>query len=1001
MDRHVIPEPSHKSGDVVSGFHIDTVTPVNDVKALCYECTHQATGAALVHLHCGDRDNMYAVSFRTPPTDSAGEAHILEHSVLAGSKKYPLRGVFEELKKTSMATYLNASTFEDKTLYPVSSAVRADFWNLADVYTDVTLHPLIARQTFMQEGHHFEFEKEGDIDSALTISGVVYNEMKGAMSSAENIVYQELECALYPDTAYAFNSGGDPDAIPDLSYEALVEFHRRHYSPSNATWFLYGDIPLREHLAFVDSRLQGFSRVEADASIKEQPRWTAPRQHAVSYPVASDESIEGKTFISLGWLAAPLHDVQETLLLQVLGEALLGSAAGPLRKALVDSGLGQDLLFGGYIGHKLQGAFAFFLRGSEPDRAERVQDLAFVTLRDITDRGLDADLMEAAFHKMEFSGREIRNSCAPNQLLVRMAEFSNYGIDPKNGLLYGSLLAAARERWLREPDLFQGLIQRWLLDNPHRVLSVVSPSQTMAKEKETAFKARMAAFKATMDKAQLERIRDEASTLKTAQGKTEAPEALNCVPHIAITDVPRSITPFPSLVTSGHTTLLTHPVFSNGILAVDLAFNASDLSDEEILLLPFLAKATLNCGATGFDYAAMATRIARSSGGLGFRVGAHERPGAGSLPPITMLILQGSALERNIPELFTIFRDLILSADYSDAKRIKDLAHSFYNGYKSRLSRKGSAYAALAAAAGLSPACHRNEMLLGFTQIKKMRDLAARCDSDAAGMGGQLRALADRLFSSGRLTVNLTGEAHLLEEGENRASRFVASLPEEKIEALPVIKELPKMSVGVAIQSQINHVARVFKTVGMDHAAAPALKILSFIVGNDYLHKKLRVQGGAYGGYAEYNASGGGLFKLVSYRDPRLADTVSDFNGFIDYLRSAEFSAAAVEKARIGVIGANDYIFAPWSAGERALSDHVRGISVERRNAFREGLFTVTIGDIRKNALPMLEEAYASAPKAVVGSREAIEKANAAFTSESFRKPCGREAPFLIMSLED
>ena len=249
MERHEIPAPAHKVGDAIHGFRVDAVTPIDDVKALCYECTHLATGAKLVQLHCNDRENLYSISFRTPPVDSAGEAHILEHSVLAGSAKYPLKDVFAELGKSSMATYLNAWTFSDKTVYPCCSAVPADYWNLADVYTDVTLRPLVKRETFLQEGWHYEFANAADADSPLSISGVVYNEMKGAMSAPERVLGEVMESATFPDTPYAFNSGGDPERIPDLTHEALVDFHRRYYHPSNATWFLYGDIPLADDVA--------------------------------------------------------------------------------------------------------------------------------------------------------------------------------------------------------------------------------------------------------------------------------------------------------------------------------------------------------------------------------------------------------------------------------------------------------------------------------------------------------------------------------------------------------------------------------------------------------------------------------------------------------------------------------------------------------------------------------------------------------------------------------
>ncbi len=999
MERHIIPAPAHKTGDTVSGFSIDAITPIDDVKVLCYECTHLVTGARLVHLHCNDRDNMYSICFRTPPTDSAGEAHILEHSVLAGSEKYPLRDVFAELGKTSMATYLNAGTYPDKTVYPVSSAVHADFWNLADVYTDVTLKPLVTRNTFMQEGHHFDFETEGDIDSPLTITGVVYNEMKGAMSAPERVVYQSSLSALLPDTIYAYNSGGDPERIPELTYEGLVDFHRKHYNPTNGTWFLYGDIPLAEHLAFVAARLQGFKKVAVDTSVGEQAVWTKPRRSDSEYPVAADESLTGKTYVTVAWMVAHQRDVEETLLLKVLGEALLGNAAGPLRKAVIDSGLGQDLLSGGYSGHQQQASFDLSLRGSEADRAEKVETLVLDTLRALADRGLEADLVEAAFHKLEFSGREIQNSFAPDQLLDRMAELSNYGIDPKNGLLYGSLIGAARERWLREKDLFPKLIRRWLLDNPHRLLCVVKPSATMASEKEAAFKTRMAALKATMSKVQLEKIRDDAAALKAAQEKPESSEAMASLPRIALSDVPRTVPVFPTVLSKGEPTVMTHPAFSNGILAVDLAFDASDLSDEEVLLIPFFAKATLGLGAAGLDYSAMATRISRASGGLDFSANGYEPLGTlAASAPKTVLVLRGSSLARNVPELFYIFRDLCLSADYSDGKRVKDLAHECFNDSKSNLTWMGSYYAYLGAAAALSPACLRNEQLNGFSQVMTLRDIVKQCDDDSSALASRLRKLADKLLARARLTVNLTGDPAMMADAEKCARAYASSLPAGTMGKAGAVRPSPVRAVGMAVQSEVNFVARVLKTVGIEHQASPAIKTLCFVASTEYMYKKLRVQGGAYGGSSRYDASQGGVLRLTSYRDPRLQDTVADFNGFCEFVRSAEFDQAALDKARIGLIGEIDYILSPKTAGNMALQDYYLGIDEARRKAFRDGLFSVTLADIKEKALPLVELAFADAPKGVIGSREAIEKANAAFAGGPHG---GRtEAPFTIVSLE-
>jgi len=991
MERHEIPAPAHRAGDTVHGFRVDAVTPIDDVKALCYECTHLATGAKLVQLHCNDRENLYSISFRTPPVDSAGEAHILEHSVLAGSAKYPLKDVFAELGKSSMATYLNAWTFSDKTVYPCCSAVPADYWNLADVYTDVTLRPLVKRETFLQEGWHYEFANAADADSPLSISGVVYNEMKGAMSAPERVLGEVMESATFPDTPYAFNSGGDPERIPDLTHEALVDFHRRYYHPSNATWFLYGDIPLAERLAFVDARLHGFGRDEVDSAVRPQPHFAAPRRIEVPYPVAPDEPTAGKTFVGLVWMVAPLADRDETVLLQALAEAILGNAAGPLRKALVDSGLGQDLMYGGHEGHTLQGSFGFVLRGSERDRAEKVEALALEVLGRLAKDGVDAELVEAAFHKLEFDAREIDNGY-PTTLLQRMAELANYGIDPKAGLAYGAAVARARERWLREPHVLGAVIRRWLLDSPHRVLAVGHPSQTLAAEKEAAFAKRMTEAKSKLDASELERIRGEAAALKAAQEAPETTEALASIPRISIDQVPRKVPAFPTELGGTDPEILVHPVFSNGLVSVDLAFDASDLSDDEILLLPFLAKSTLGAGASGLDYAAMATRIARATGGLDGQTLAFDRDGAARV----LLVLRGSALGRNVGELFAIFRDLATGADYLDGKRMKDLAFEQFNATRSAIVRGGTQFAASAAFAALDGAGARAELLGGFSQARKLRDASRALESDGTGLSAELKRLAAKVFARSRLTVNLAGDAGPLEEARRHVAAFVAALPSGARGAPAAAVPAKARAAGIAVQSQVNYVARAARLPDLRDPMAPAIGLLAGIASTDYMYKKLRVQGGAYGGYSVYRHADGGRLLLASYRDPRIEGTLADMAGFAAFASSDAIDRNLLEKVRVSEIGAVDGILSPKTAALRALMDRAKGFGEAERAAYREGLFAVTLDDVKKKAAALVEAALAEAPKAVVGSRAAIEKANAAFAAAG-----GKEAPFAIASLED
>ncbi|MGE0433026.1 MAG: insulinase family protein, partial [Planctomycetota bacterium] len=561
--RSIIPSPAHKAGDQLHGFVIESVTPIPDIKALAYRARHSKTGAEVLAVHANDEENLFSVGFRTPPPDSTGVAHILEHCVLAGSKQFPVKDAFNELGKRTLSTFLNAMTWPDRTIYPTCSAVRADYFNLAKVYSDLVFNPLISQQTFQQEGHHFELEDLEDKASALKVTGVVYNEMKGAYSSPEQVVYRGMQQALLPDTPYGVDSGGDPEVIPDLTYENFVAFHRRFYSPSNARFMLYGDVPLAENLAFLEGVLRPFDKVEVKSELPLQPRWSEPRKSSLEYPVGSDDDLKGKTFITVTWLANETANAMESLLLEIALGALSGTAAGPMRKALIDSGLGKDIFPGGAYEADLRQAFiAFGLRGTDADKADAIEKLILDTLNQVVEAGLDKGLIEASFHQIELGGKEIVPPF-PIMLLIRANPTWYFGGDPQDGLRFSTLVEQARKKWEAEPGLFEGLIRKWLIDNPHRLRLVCTPSNTLSAKKDEEFAARMKAEKSAMKPEQVDAIVSTAKALQQMQETPDSPEAINSLPKLAVTDIPKSPREVPEKRADiGATPVFTHEVFS-------------------------------------------------------------------------------------------------------------------------------------------------------------------------------------------------------------------------------------------------------------------------------------------------------------------------------------------------------------------------------------------------------------------------------------------------------
>jgi presequence protease len=964
------PAATCKAGDELHGFRITRVTPIPEIRLTAYEAVHGPTGAQVLHLHSEDRENWYATAFRTPPPDSTGVAHILEHSVLAGSQNYPVRDAFNELGKASLRTFLNAFTAPDFTCYPVASQVRADFYNLASVYTDLVLRPLLREKTFMQEGHHLEVGEDG----ALTVSGIVYNEMKGAYSSAERVAESATVQALFPDTPYGVESGGHPDHIPELSYAQFRDFHARFYSPGNCRFFFSGNIPTAEHLAFLAGQLEGFARTVVDSAVPEQGRWSAPRVVEDRYPAGPDEMLERKTTVNLAWLTVPMSDPAERLVLEVLAEALVGSAAGPLRRALVDSGLGEDLSpTTGLQGWFRQLPFVVGLRGTDPERAGEIEELALSTLEGIARDGLPRGLLEAAFHQVEFAGREI-SSARSLDLLFRCLGTWLHDLDPIGPLRFPTLVAKLRERWEREPDLFREAARRWLVENRHRVRAVITPSRSLARESEERLRARLGALQSTMSAEQMAQTRRNADDLREEQRATETPEALATLPQLKLEQIPREAETIPTAERrESGVPVLEHDIFTNGLAYLDFAIDVSDLPEDLQILLPLFGAACAGMGAGGQDYAAFATRKSLHTGGVGFELKARNRlRGEGT---IQLFTLRSSALERNIPRMVEVVRDILLGGDLDDGARLGDILSEERNDLRAAIAPRGHIFAWRSAAASLSLAGWRDEQWHGASQARFLGDLARKYESDGGRIRADLRRVRDALVRRGRVMVNLTGDAASLAALRAPVAELLGRLPEGGAPSGEARPELARRTVGWATPGSVCYVARVFPAPRHNDPEAPALLALSSHLGDGILYKKIRIEGGAYGGSAMYN-SNLGQFALLSYRDPNLERTLEVYDTAISGFLEEEIDADTRRKLIIGTVADIDRPMHPSTRGWIALERKLAGVTDEDRQRFRDAVLELDPAMMRRVSREWLLGA-AAARQAVVASRERIEAANA------------------------
>ena len=967
------PPPTLAAGERRQGFLIRRIEQIPEIRITAYEIEHEKTGAGILHLHCDDRENLFSIGFRTPPRDSTGVPHILEHSVLAGSEHYPLKDVFNELLQGTLQTFINAFTYPDKTIYPVASQEKRDFFNLARVYTDLVLRPRLLKETFLQEGRHFEFGNDGE----MSVSGIVYNEMRGAYSSPDTLIYKAIQENLYPETPYTFDSGGDPNVIPTLTYEKFREFHRIFYSPTNARFFLYGNIPTEEHIAFLAEMLAGFDRVVVDSSILDQNPWREPRSIHGFYPIDREEKTTGKTTVNLAWMTAENTEGETAMLLTIASDLLIGSAAAPLRKALINSGLGEDLSpVTGLERDLKQIAFAVGLRGTEPDKAPQIEALILATLEDVTANGFDRELIEGTLHQIEFHGREMVRGAYPYGIVLMGRAYHTwlYDGDPLTDMNFPRTILSIRRKWEAEPDLFQKCVRKWFLENPHRLLSVMEPSRTFQEEGERVIRDRMTRFQESLSPEEKEQIREETRAMKRFQVEPDPPEAAASLPKLSLGDISREIETIPTDHTAiGAVPVLKHDLFTNGIAYLDLAFDVSDVPEELQPYLPLLGKLTVQMGAAGLSYEAMSKRIALRTGGLG----AHLAAGltADGKKNWQKMFFSVKALYRNVNEAIEIVRDILTVGDLADADRMRDLILEKRNGLHASVIPSAHLFAQMAAAAALSLSARRNEQWHGRTQLRFIAGTADRLTDIRAELREKLMRLREMVFVRNRLHLNLTADEEGLERLTGAAGRMVDTLPAGYPPTALQEQTRRAEHIGIAIPAQVCYVTKVLTAPPYRDPLSAALFVLARQLSNGYLYRHIRVQGGAYGGSCRYEPLGG-LFAFLSYRDPHLTETLTVYGDAVASALQNPVTREEMEKAVIGAIGALDRPLDPAGRGYTALIRELSGLTDADRRRFRKEVLGVTPERLQEAARRYFPPAEDTSVVAVCAPEERLQRAN-------------------------
>ena len=932
-----------KIGEELNGFRLKNASEVEEIGAKTYEFEHVKTGARLFYVETADDNKVFYIGFRTPPKDDTGVAHIVEHSVLCGSKKYPLKEPFVELVKGSLNTFLNAMTYPDKTVYPVASRNAKDFRNLQDVYLDAVFNPnmLTTPEILMQEGWHYEI---ADADAPLTYSGVVYNEMKGALSSPDDILGSKLQHETFPDNCYGYQSGGDPEAIPSLTQEDFAAFHQKFYHPSNSFIYLYGDVDIAEQLAYLDREyLSKFDRIAVDSAIDFHPAFDEMKRVAEVYPIGEDESAAEKSFLSLNLVVGDTLDTRTNLALEVLTHALFSSPAAPVRKALIDSGLGKDV-DAGLEDDLRQPTFTITMTGSEIDRVEKFYKLLTDELQKLVDGGIDKTLLQASINLMEFKLREADFGLAPKGLIygLRLLKTWLYGGDPNAYLRYEDDLAAIK-RGLDE-GLFEGVVQKYFLDNPHKVLMTLAPDKTFAKKRDAAQAAKLAEVKATLTPAQIQEIISTTQKLKLRQQTPDAPEALKTIPILKREDLRKEAEHLPLQFRDlDGTKILFSNLDTHGLIYLTFYFDALKVPQDKLFHAYLLTSLLGNVDTKRHSYEELAILTNLNIGGFGstLRADSENRLPHSFAPRLRVFV---KALKSKLPEMTDILAEIFNETTFNNKKRIRELIEQDQIGFELNLQNMATTIiSAQLAAYQTKTGAYNAAAYLPYNKF--LKDLLADFDNKFEQLVDDLRDVRDRLINRNGLIVSVTATEELYKDFTPHLSGLLKSLTIDEFKREHYSFPCKPRNEGLYSQSRVQYVGKGANFIEIGHEYTGALNVLETILRYEYFWTKIRVQGGAYGAFASFNRNGALFFG--SYRDPNLAKTLETFDGTADFLKAFDVSEREMDKYIIGTLSKIDKPLTPSIKGQLAADFCLRNITYADRQKSRNEILSTRQEDIR------------------------------------------------------
>lgn len=962
--------------DLIPQYELIEERKIEDLDSYSYLLRHKKSGARVAILENDDTNKVFYIGFRTPPKDSTGVAHILEHSVLCGSSKYPLKDPFVELAKGSLNTFLNAMTYPDKTVYPIASCNDQDFKNLMDIYLDAVFHPNIynEKKIFMQEGWHYEMD---NADSELKLSGVVYSEMKGAFSSPDDVLQREIMNSLYPDTAYGVESGGDPKNIPDLTYENFLEFHKTYYHPANSYIYLYGNADMAERLAYIDKEyLSKYDEISVESFPGEQKPFDEPKLIVKEYPITEDENEENNTYLSYNAVCDVSLNKELYIAMQIVDYALVDAQGTPVKKALLEAGIGNDI-YATYENGIYQPYYSIVAKNANASDKDRFVAIIEDTLKKVVKEGIDKNALLAGLNVLEFKYREADFGTNPKGLFLGLYAMDSWLYDDSKP--FASIECNDTYKFLREmidTDYYEKIVEKYLINNVHKSIVVVEPKKGLTSKNEADLANKLSAYKASLSDDEIQAIVDNTKALLEYQETPDSEEVIAKIPKLKREDLDKKAQPlYNEEIDVEGIKCVHHNVFTNGIAYVNVLFKADNVPEKMLPVLNMLQYVIGGVDTDKYTYEVLGYEIDKNTGNM-----------YGTIQTITdafdsskysvYFSLKIKAFADNMDKAFEIGKEMILNSHLDDKKRLKEIISEVKSRIQAKLMSSGHLVAANRIISYVSEYGSMLERLYGVESYRFMENLEKNFDQEIDGFIETVKLLTEHVFNKKNVICDVTVSGQDFEKVSKLIPEFINSFNGKSADFAPVHYEYSKKNEGFTSSAQVNYVAKGgdFKKAG--HVYTGALRILKTILGYEYLWNEVRVKGNAYGCMSSFSRSGECFF--VSYRDPNLARTVDVFNKAPEFIRNFKADEEGMTKFIIGTLSDMDIPFTPRIKGERSFAAYMSGLTFGHLQRERDEILNASDADIRR--LADLVQAFLSEDTlCVVGNEDAIKNEKDSF----------------------